>query len=157
MVCKRTKTRNNVSFVRDLNRANEYAANAETKIGINVAGIVTIKELSIAVLSGVVVAPTHASTKFLNVKVNGLMFHHPNCTSLNGRIDAINTPRKGINQMIAMSQATTCTITVERVIFGFFEGNLNLNDLILLKNLKTRSFVRLRREDTAAFKILTSY
>ena len=71
MVCKRTKTRNKVSFVRDLNLAKEYAANAETKIGIKVAGIVTIKELSIALLSGTVVAPTHASTKFLKVRVNG--------------------------------------------------------------------------------------
>ena len=71
MVCKRTKTRNNVSFVRDLNRAKEYAANAETKIGINVAGIVTTKELSIALLSGTVVAPTHTSTKFLKVRVKG--------------------------------------------------------------------------------------
>ena len=71
MVCIRTKTRNKVSFVRDLNRANEYAANAEMKIGMNVAGIVTIKELSIALLSGTVVAPTHASTKFLKVRVNG--------------------------------------------------------------------------------------
>ncbi len=51
-----------MSFVRDLNRANEYAANAETKMGINVAGTVTIIELSIAVLSGDVVAPIHAST-----------------------------------------------------------------------------------------------
>jgi hypothetical protein len=71
MVCKRTKKRNNVSFVRDLNLANEYAASAETRIGINVAGIVTIKELSMALLSGLVVAPTHASTKFLKVKVKG--------------------------------------------------------------------------------------
>ena len=78
MVCKRTKTRNNVSFVRDLNLANEYAANAEMKMGIKVAGIVTIKELSIAPLSGTVVAPTHASTKFLKVKVKGLVFHQPN-------------------------------------------------------------------------------
>lgn len=44
-----------MSLVRDLNRANEYAAKAETIIGRNVAGIVTIKELSIAVLSGDVV------------------------------------------------------------------------------------------------------
>ena len=71
IVCKRTKRRNNVSLVRDLNRANEYAAKAETKIGMNVAGIDTIKELSIALLSGSVVAPTHASTKFLKVRVKG--------------------------------------------------------------------------------------
>ena len=71
MVCRRTKTRNNMSFVLDLNLANEYAANAETIIGRNVAGIATIKELSIALLRGRVVAPTHASTKFWKVKVNG--------------------------------------------------------------------------------------
>jgi hypothetical protein len=71
-------------------------------------------------------------------------------------MDAMNTPRKGINQIIAISHATMCTITVENVIFGFFEGNLILNDLILLKNVKTRFFVRLNREDTVAFKFLTS-
>ena len=60
MVCKRTKTRNKMSFVLDLNRANEYAAKAETIIGKNVAGIVTIKELSIEVLRGDVVCPVHA-------------------------------------------------------------------------------------------------
>jgi hypothetical protein len=156
MVCKSTKTRNKMSFVLDLNRAKEYAANAEIKIGINVAGIVTIKELSIALLSGTVVVPTQASTKFWKVKVNGLTFHQPNCTSLNGRIDAMNTPRKGINQMSAMSQAATCATTVESVIFGFFEGNLILKDLILLKNVKTRFFAFSKREDMAAFKILTS-
>jgi hypothetical protein len=84
------------------------------------------------------------------------MFHQPNWTSLNGRIEAMSTPRKGINQMIAMNQATTCTLTVENVIFGFFEGNLILNDLFLLKNWETRFFVCLSREDMAAFKILTS-
>jgi hypothetical protein len=119
-----------------------------------VAGIVTIKELSIALLSGTVVVPTQASTKFLKVNVNGLTFHQPNCTSLNGRIDAMNTPRKGIIQMSAMSQAATCATTVERVIFGFLEGNLK--DLILLKNVKTRFFAFSRREDMAAFKISTS-
>jgi hypothetical protein len=71
MVCKRTRTRNKVSFVRDLNRAKEYAASDETKIGKNVAGMVTSNEFSIAVLKGVVVAPTHASTKFWIVRVNG--------------------------------------------------------------------------------------
>ena len=44
-----------MSFVLDLNRANEYAAKAETIIGKNVAGIVTINELSIEVLRGDVV------------------------------------------------------------------------------------------------------
>jgi hypothetical protein len=81
------------------------------------------------------------------------MFHHPNWTSLNGRMDAMNTPRKGISQIIAMSQATTCTITVEGVIFGFFDGNLILNDFILSKNVKTRFFALLRKESIAAFKI----
>jgi hypothetical protein len=143
-----------MSFVLDLNRAKEYAANAEIKIGINVAGIVTIKELSIALLSGTVVVPTQASTKFLKVNVNGLTFHQPNCTSLNGRTDAMNTPRKGISQMSAMSQAATCATTVESVIFGLLEGNLK--DLILLKNVKTRFFAFSKREDMAAFKISTS-
>ena len=55
MVCKRTKTRNKMSFVLDLNRAKEYAAKAETIIGKNVAGIVTNNELSITVLRGAVV------------------------------------------------------------------------------------------------------
>jgi hypothetical protein len=143
-----------MSFVLDLNRAKEYAANAEIKIGIKVAGIVTIKELSIALLNGTVVVPTQASTKFLKVNVNGLTFHQPNCTSLNGRIDAMNTPRKGISQMSAMSQAATCATTVESVIFGFLEGNLK--DLILLKNVKTRFFAFSKREDMTAFKISTS-
>jgi hypothetical protein len=42
-----------MSFVRDLNRANEYAAKAATNMGRKVAGIVTIKELNIALLMGV--------------------------------------------------------------------------------------------------------
>ena len=52
MVCKSTKIRNMKSFVRDLKRANEYAARAETKIGRKVAGMVTSREWNMAVLSG---------------------------------------------------------------------------------------------------------
>ena len=52
MVCKRTRIKNRRSFVRDLKRANEYAASAETKMGRKVAGIVTSRELNMALPSG---------------------------------------------------------------------------------------------------------
>jgi hypothetical protein len=130
IVCKRTRTKKRTSFVRDLNRANEYAAKAETIIGKKVAGIVTSKELNMAPLSGTpALCPVQASAKLLRFKWKGWRFHHPNCTSLKGRIDAIKTPKMGISQIVAITQATTCTSRVNGVILGLFEGSL-----ILLRN-----------------------
>jgi len=76
------------------------------------------------------------------------MFHQPNCTSLKGRIEAINTPRKGINQMVAIIHANTCASIVDNVILGLFVGSL-----ILLKNARIRVLIRLRNASMGAFKL----
>src|SRR5436309_5728608 len=80
-------------------------------MGMRVDGIATMKELRNPEDRGYV-GWFQTCSKWSALAVNGDGCHHPYTISLKGRMEAINTPRKGTSQRRPIDHATTWTRTV---------------------------------------------